>query len=355
MCGAVHRFLDWLLAQPVRVLAVLLLCGAQAAYAQGNLETQQQTNEKIEQLAELAHAQWADIPVGSGDLLHIDVYGVPELSRDVRVSGTGDISFPLIPGQIHVAGLTPFQLEEKMEELLITNGLLKHPQVFVFVKEQNSQPVTIMGAVGHTMVYQLVRPTTLLEVLAAAGGISSDAGSVVVLTRLTHLDSAQLEPASGRSDASPDYQNITIRLQDLLKSGDPVYNIPVYGGDVVNVPRAGTVYVLGLGAAQPGGYVLSTWGERVTVLQMVAQAHGLSGFAKPDNAVIMRTNPATGKRDIIPVHIKQIQKHKEDDVALGANDVLYIPDSTAKKVLARATEAAIGIGSSVALYRVTTP
>ena len=355
MCGAVHRFLDWLLAKPVRLLPVLVLCGAQAAYAQGNLETQQQTNERIEQLAELAHAQWADIPVGSGDLLHIDVYGVAELSRDVRVSGTGDISFPLIPGQIHVAGLTPFQLEEKMEELLITNGLLKHPQVFVFVKEQNSQPVTIMGAVGHTFVYQLVRPTTLLEALAAAGGISNDAGSVIVITRLSHPDSAQVEPASDRSDASPDYQNITIRLQDLLKSGDPVYNIPVYGGDVVNVPRAGIVYVLGLGAAQPGGYVLSTWGERVTVLQMVAQARGLSPFAKPDDAVILRTNPQTGKRDQIPVHIKQIQKNKADDVLLGANDILYIPDSKAKKALAKGTEAILGIGTSVAVYRTTAP
>ena len=339
----------------VCALPMLMLFGIQVAYAQGNLETQQETNETIEQLAELAHTQWVDIPLGSGDLLHIDVYGVPDLSHDVRVSGTGDITYPLIPGQIHVAGLTPFELQEKMEQLLTTNGLLQHPQVFVSVKEQNSQPVTITGAVGHPMLYQLVRPTTLLEALTAAGGISNDAGGVIVITRRASPDSPQVEPASDTSDTSRGYQTIRISLQDLLKSGDPVYNIPVYGGDIISVPRAGVVYVLGHGAAQPGGYILQNYGERITVLQMVAQAHGLSGFAKPDDAVIMRTNPQTGKRYEIPVHINQIQKHKADDVLLGANDILYIPDSKAKKALARGTEAVLGLGTSVALYRTQAP
>ena len=85
-------------------------------------------------------------------------------------------------------------------------------------------------------------------------------------------------------------------LQDLLESGDAVFNIPVYGGDVVSVPRAGIVYVLGFGVAQPGGYVLQSHGEQVTVLKALALAHGLTSFAKADSAVIMRTNPATGQQ-----------------------------------------------------------
>ena len=93
-----------------------------------------------------------------------------------------------------------------------------------------------------------------------------------------------------------DEQKITIRLQDLLESGDSVYNIQVYGGDTVSVPRAGIVYVLGFGVAQPGGYVLQGHGEQVTVLKALALAHGLSTFAKANSAVIMRTNPATGQK-----------------------------------------------------------
>jgi polysaccharide biosynthesis/export protein len=353
MVRTVLGLLDRLMAKPVRVLPVLVLCGVQVAYAQGNLATPQQTNEEIGQLAELAQAPPGGIPIGSGDLLHIDVFDVPELSRDARVSDTGDISYPLIPGQIHVGGLTPFQLQEKFGQLLIENGLVSHPQVSVFVKEQISQPITITGAVGHPMIYQAVRATTLLEVLTAAGGISSDAGSVIVVTRPTHPDSAQVKPASDTNDPPEGLQTITISLKDLLESGNPVYNIPMYGGDMVSVPRAGIVYVLGSGVAQPGGYALQSWGEQVTVLKVLALAHGLTGFAKADDAVIMRTNPATGKKDQIPVRIHQIEKHKIEDVALRSNDILYIPDSAGKKALAKGTAAALGIGSSVALFHTT--
>ncbi len=331
---------------------VVVLCSAQGSFAQQLDETAQQTNAKIHELAALAKAQPVDVAVGSGDLLHIDVFDVPELSRDVRVTDSGDISYPLLPAPIHVAGLTPLQLQSKMEQLLIENGLVSHPQVSVFIKEQYSQPVNVIGAVGHPTVYQVIGPTTLLQVLAAAGGISADAGSVVIVTRPLRNDTPREEPASARSDADADAQKITIRLQDLLETGDPIYNIPVYGGDTVTVPHAGIVYVLGFGVKQPGGYVLEGHGEQVTVLRALALAHGLTTFAKANSSFIMRTNPATGHKDEIPVKLKDIEKHKAQDIPLKSNDILYIPDSGGKKALARGTEAALGIGSSVAIYRV---
>jgi polysaccharide export outer membrane protein len=326
--------------------------GLQAASGQQKDETPQQTNEKIQQLASLARAHPVDTPIGIGDLLHIDVFDVPELSREVRVSDTGDIGYPLIPGKISVAGLTPFQLESKLEQLLVENGLVSHPQVSVFVKEQTSQPVTVVGAVRTPIVYQVIRPTTLLEVLSAAGGISDDAGSVVIVTRPARPDNAvKAEPASATNDPSEDEQKITIRLQDLLESGDSVYDIQVYGGDTVSVPHAGIVYVLGFGVAQPGGYVLQGRGEQVTVLKALALAHGLNGFAKADSAVIMRTNPATGKRDEIPVHLKQIENRKADDIAMSSNDILYVPDSAGLKALAHGAQAVLTVGTGLAIYR----
>lgn len=352
MIFTVRGVTDWLRARPFWLVAVLTALSWQATYGQTTEQTPQQTNEKIQQLAELARAHPVDSPIGSGDLLHVDVFDVPELSRDVRVGDAGDISYPLVPGKIKAAGLTPFELEEKLEQLLITNGLVSHPQVSVFLKEQTSQPVSIVGAVMHTMVYQVIRPTTLLEVLSAAGGISDDAGSVVIITRPARAGAPKTQPVSDTDNADRDQQIITIRLQDLLESGNAVYNIPVYGGDVVSVPRAGIVYVLGFGVSQPGGYVMQSRGEQVTVLKALALAHGLTTYAKADSAVIMRTNPATGNKDQIPVHVKAIEKHKEDDVPLKSNDVLYIPDSRGLKVLARGTEAAIGIGSSLAIYRI---
>jgi polysaccharide export outer membrane protein len=336
---------------------LLVLCLAfflspiwEPAFGQAKVETPEQTNDKIVQLAALANTKPGNIPIGSGDLLHIDVFDAPELSRDVRVNDTGFISYPLLPEKIEVAGLTSFQIEDKLQQLLVENGIISHPQVSVFVKEQNSQPVSIVGAVMRPMVYQVMRPTTLLEILAVAGGITDDAGSVVIITRANHA-AEKSEPSLVNTSASEDQQTITIRLQDLLESGSAVYNIPVLGGDVVSVPHGGIVYVLGEGVAQPGGYVLQGHGEQVTVLKALALAHGLSSFAKANAAVILRTNPTTGQKDEIPVHIKEIENRKTNDVPLKSNDVLYVPSSTGKKVVARGAEAAIGIGTSVAIYR----
>jgi len=117
------------------------------------------------------------------------------------------------------------------------------------------------------------------------------------------------------------------------------------------VPPAGIVYILGFGIVQPGGYVLQGHGEQITVLKALALAHGLTTFAKSDSAVILRNNPATGGRDQLPVHIKAIENHKIEDVPLQTNDILYVPDSVGKKVLAHGATAALGVGSGVAIYR----
>lgn len=337
-------------AKCVLLLITLLLFSTSALRGQQNVEPQQQTNQKIQELAALDRTRMHDIPVGTGDLLHIDVFDIPELSRDVRVSDVGDITYPLIPGKIQVAGLTSFQLEEKLEQLLVENGLVTHPQVSVFVKEETSQPVSVIGAVVKPMVYQVVRPITLLELLADAGGITDVAGSVVMITRATGT-SGSSSAAIAETKSGAGSQTITIRLQDLLESGDPAFNIPVYGGDVVSVPRAGIVYVTGAGVAQPGGYILQDHGEQITVLKAVALAHGLTGFAKADDAVIMRNNPGTGQRLVIPVRVKKIEDHKADDVTMKSNDILYIPDSVGKKVLARGAEAAVQVGAGVAIYK----
>src|SRR5271170_1973009 len=182
MIVAVRRVLDWSMAKHFWVLP-LLLWGIAPAYGQDKLETPKQTNDKIFQMAQTRDTRPVETPIGSGDVIHIDVFDVPEIARDVRVGDTGDISLPLIPGRVHVAGLTTFELEAKLEDLLVENGLVTHPQVSIFVKEQISQPVSVVGAVGHPSVYQIVRPTTLIEILANAGGITDDAGAFVMVTR----------------------------------------------------------------------------------------------------------------------------------------------------------------------------
>lgn len=325
------------------------------AFGQDNTRTQpqttQQTNAEIAELAAAsAHPRTGDIPIGAGDVLHIDVFEVPDLSQDVRVGETGLISLPLIPDRIAVAGCTPYQLSENLDKLLQTNGLVMHPQVSVIVKEQNSGPISIAGAVRHPVVLHEVRPTTLIEALAEADGVSDDAGDNILITR-------QKESAAvcGQEDPPPDpkvdAEIFHIRVSELLEKGNPTFNVPVYGGDVITVPRAGIIYVAGA-VGQPGGYALNDPGATFNVMKMIALAHGLASYAKTNDTVVLRKDPTTGQTKQIPVKLKRILDRKDPDIRLYAGDILYIPSSGARRALATAGSAAIGVGTGLAIYRI---
>ena len=333
-----------------RILLVFLLA-TQLGFAQQPLVSPQETNERIRQLATAYQARAGDYVIGSGDLLRIDVFDVPELSREVRVSESGHISLPLIPVKVRAGGLTAFQLEEKLAELLQVNGLVSHPQVTIFVKEHHSQPVTVIGAVNRPTTLQAIRHTTLLEALSEAGGLAEEAGSVVIVTRPANLNTPS-EASSAKNGNGPPSgaQTITIGLKELLASGDPQYNIPIFGGDVISVPRAGIVYVVGA-VQRSGGFALKSDSEQMSALKAMALAQGLKGTAKPARAVIIRKDPETGKEQEIDVNLKKIMARKAPDVGLHANDILFIPDSTGKKALRLAARAGLAITTGLIIYR----
>ena len=185
------------------LLGMLVL--APSSSAQSVLETPQQTNDRIRELSSTARVHPHDYIIGSGDVLDIEVFDVKELTREVRVSQTGTIGIPLVPVRLRVAGLTELQTEQKIAEVLEADGLVSHAEVSISVKERHSKPITVVGAVGHSMVYQADHPITLLEVLAEAGGISNDAGDTVIITRTVPPpapDSSE-PPAIGPEDPKP--------------------------------------------------------------------------------------------------------------------------------------------------------
>jgi len=316
------------------------------------LTTAQEENAKLLALAEETRTKQGDYVIGSSDVLAIDVFEVPDFSREVQVNISGYISLPLLPTKIKAAGLTAFQLQDKLAELLQVNGLVSNPQVTVVVKEQHSQPITIVGAVRSPMVYQAVRPTTLLEALTAAGGIADDAGGVVLVTR-NGTDAApgdaNASNGGGAADIIPP-TTLTINLDDLINSGDSRFNIGLQGGDVVSVPRAGIIYVMGA-VQRPGGFVITNDHEQVTSLKALTLAGGLTPTAKGGQAVILRNNKETGKRDQVPIDLSKILKLKGEDVALLPDDILYVPDSSGKRAFNKTGNILLGLGSGVALVR----
>lgn len=304
------------------------------------LKTAEEANNRIAQLALADAAKQGDYVIGSGDLLDIEVFGVPALSRQVRVNESGLFSLPLIPEKVHAAGLTPFQLQDKIAELLQTNGLVTSPQVTVSVKEQHSQPITVIGAVKKPTVIQAVRQMTLLEVLSEAGGLADNAGGQVLITR----------GDGGNGSAGPvQGSTIKINLNDLLSSGNPQYNIPILGGDVVSVPTAGVVYAVGA-VEHAGGFELQNDQNRLTVLKVISLSGGLKPTAKPKDAVIIRT-ASSGQREQIPVNLKKILQLKAEDVALRENDILFVPDSSSKRALRKTAAVALSLATGVAIIQ----
>jgi polysaccharide export outer membrane protein len=324
--------------------------------------TSDQTNARIEELARTAEHHPIDPTIGAGDLIHVDVFDVPDLSHDVRVNSAGDMTLPLVPGLIHVGGLTPFQAQDEIGKMLAENGIVTHPQVSVIVKEQNSHSISVVGAVQQPGIFQVVRPMTVLEALARAGGLDRDAGSDVLITRHGATDRSSppsptpVNPtaagAAGDSSATaPPGQTITVHLQTLLDTGDQTYNIPVYAGDILTVPRAGIVYVAGA-VLLAGGYTLPNSQSQMSILKVLALSRGVTGTSKPDQSVIFRKQP-DGSTQQINVHLNKIMERKEPDQPLYANDVLFVPDSAAKRAFYKAGAAALSVTSGVLIYRGT--
>lgn len=302
-------------------------------------------NARIAELAIAATAKQGDYVIGSGDVLAIEVFDVAELTREVRVNESGYVMLPLIPIKIQAAGLTTFQFQDKIAELLQANGLVSHPQVSVAVKERHGEPITVTGAVKMPTVIQAVGRVTLLEALSQAGGITTDAGETITIARPPQATN----PGDPSSEASPE-TTLTVKLSQLLDSGDPKYNIPLLGGDVVNVSRAGIVYAVGA-VLRPGGFVMSQDHEQMSVLKILALTGGLTTTAKSHDAVILRRNDSTGVRQQVPVDVRKILTLKGSDVLLAQDDILFVPDSAASHALHRTGEIAIGLASGVALYR----
>ncbi len=372
--------------QPARLGALALYCAPTALFVflvlappssaqQAVLETPQQVNDRIRSMSASARVMPHDYVIGNGDVLDIEVFDVKELTREVHVSQTGSIGIPLVPVRLHVAGLTEVQAEQKISEVLESNGLVSHAQVSLSVKERKSKPITVVGAVGHPMVYQADRPVTLLEVLAEAGGVANDAGDTVIVNRpaldtpadppepLTpHPGPAQesgssasvVPTASANSPAPGDpprlNNTITINLNELMESGDATNNIILQAGDIVTVPHSGIVYVLGA-VSRPGGFVLANDRGQMTALKVLSLAGGLSSTAKKDHAVIVRKDNQ-GQQHEVAVDLKKVMARRAEDVQLQPSDILYVPNSAGKQAVLRALEFGIALGSGVALYRV---
>lgn len=269
-------------------------------------------------------------PLGASDLLALSVYNSPELSRLIRISAEGDIQVPMVKERIAVRGLMPAEVEKRISAAFTKAGLLIDPAVTVTIVEYFSRPISVMGAVRKPLTFQASGPLKLLDALSRAEGLASSSGPDILVS---HHD-----PKNGEL-----IKRIPIR--GLIDLADPELNLTLTGGEEIRVPEAGRVFVVG-NVRKPGTFAVQD-GSGLTVMKALALSEGLLPFAAKQAFIYRRESSGSGKNEI-PIELKRILDRKDSDFALEANDILYIPDNTKKRLSLTTLERVITFGSSTA-------
>jgi polysaccharide export outer membrane protein len=247
--------------------------------------------------------------IGPGDLLRISVLREPELDQRVRVLDSGEITLALA-GNLPVQGLTPTEAAARIATKYRDGKFILHPEVSVFVEEYATETVTIIGQVAHPGTFRLAAPRTLIDVLSLAGGLTEVADRHIVVQR------------PGK-DGQRIHAFLPNRADDALNA-----DVLVRPGDTVIVPKAGIVYVLG-DVAHPGGYVMQN-DSQLTALQAIALAAGTSKTASEKRIRLVRI--VDGLTQSIDLPLRDMERGRQPDVPLQANDILYVPFSLGKNV-----------------------
>ncbi|HYZ86864.1 MAG TPA: polysaccharide biosynthesis/export family protein [Bryobacteraceae bacterium] len=264
--------------------------------------------------------------VGPNDLLSVSVYNTPELTRTVRVSPDGAIRLPMVKKPIPVAGLLPAEIEARVVEVLVQEQLVNEPFVTVNVAQYQSRPISVAGAVKMPVTFQATGPISLLEAITRAGGLAPNAGTEILLNRT--------------SDEAGLVQRIPVK--QLLEGSDSAYNLPLHGGEEIRVPEAGKIFVVG-NVKKPGSYPMQGDGE-LTVLKALAMAEGLMPFAA--RRAYLYRREVNGSKNEKEIELKKILQREAPDQVLQAEDVLYVPDNSGKRLGIAALEKVLMFGTT---------
>ena len=270
-----------------------------------------------------AHAQQDDrYRIGAGDVLDIRVYNRPQLSREaVRVEGSGMIRMPLIETEIQASCLTEGELAKEIAGRYMK--YYRNLQVDVFIKGYHSRQVAVIGAVNDQSRFELQRRVRLLELLTYAKGPSGRAGQTVNV-----VHSGNTSPCKQAAENEDAAAFSSYKLSDVLE-GRPEANPYLEAGDIVTVPEADQVYVVG-NVFMPLTIPLR---EPITLTRAIAMAGGLKQDTRKDKIRVLRTEPGTSVRKEITVDLSAIEKKRSEDLARAPNDIIDVPTSAGKSFL----------------------
>jgi polysaccharide export outer membrane protein len=331
--------------------------------------------------------------VGPGDVLEVRVFGRPELGREQRIGNRGAIRLPFLE-DIQVACKTEAELAQLIAEKY--KKYLRDPQIDVFVKEYNSQPVAVIGSVAKPGRFQLQRRVRLLELLTFSGGPIVSAGGIVHIIRgsapdfcemietgaggagpgtpvpaIIPVGSQAIDPQLGVAKASPTNQQLsspttpvlpdkasiqssvengeafllTFNLKEVL-IGNPDSNPYVLSGDIISIPETDQVFVVGQ-VVKPGPLPVRS---KITLMQAIGMAGGFTTEAAKNKVKVVRTEPGTNARTEFIYDLNDIQKKRVEDIALMPNDVVDVPSSLKKNLARSFMNVGFGLATTLPLY-----
>ncbi len=237
-----------------------------------------------------------DYQLGPGDTVRITVYDHPDLTTDARISETGSIQLPLL-GDVVLRGRTTAEAGEQLAKQLDQGGFVKQPQVTLMVVQYRSQQISVLGYVSRPGKYPIEQSSTLLDLLALAGGVQPIAGDTAILMRAD-------DPAKTRHE---------LDLAAFFEKGDATQNPEVTNGDVIYVPREPRFYIYGE-IQRPAAYRIE---RNMSVIQALSVAGGLTMRGTERRLKVNRRDAAGVLRSI---------SIKLDDMVLP-NDVIYVTES----------------------------
>jgi len=230
-----------------------------------------------------------DYLVGSQDVLKISVYEHPDLATTVRVSEDGKITF-----------LSVQQIEKKIASKL-SDGLIPNPQVSVFIEQYRGTRITVMGEVTKPGQYEITGPTSVVEAISMALGMTENSGHTIMLFKK--------DSATGKN---PDYKRIAIDVDRLFKEGDLSQNVQLQNGDIIYVPKIDFFYIYGE-VTRPGIYRIE---KGLTVKRAISMAGGFTPKAAKGRIEITRQQEG-----------KDIVKKADINEAVKPDDTLMVKES----------------------------
>ncbi len=206
-------------------IAVMFLFVSSRFFAQGGSETKAQpaaspapqSTQNVEAPATKAHDD--SFVIGNDDVLAINVWKEPDVSRAIPVRSDGKISLPLV-GEVQATGRTPLNLEKEIAERL--KNYISEPEVTVIVQQINSQKFNILGMVNRPGSYLISNSSTVLDAIAIAGGFRDFAKQKSIYILRQNADGTQTK--------------LPFNYKEVVKGQNPAQNVKLQPRDTIVIP-----------------------------------------------------------------------------------------------------------------------